>query len=171
MQENPRSHVHTDNDVGNRREQPKGTEHRLRKRRWTQHRHSSVVALHLRSPTTHPPSSLLQRGRICGVEGLDGVALDVLEKADVCDRPNVSYLRLPRQPASANGATTLGFSGPFPSQCVEAAHADTRVPFCFWQLGRSLFGMPAQGPSRPLVVGFRLAALDSVRHCKVAGGH
>ena len=31
--------------------------------------------------------------------------------------------------------------------------------------GRFLFGMPARGPSRPLLVGFRVAALDSVRHC------
>ena len=109
--------------------------------------------------------------RISGVEELDRVALDGLEKADVCDSPNVTYLRLPRQPASANGATTPGFSGPFSSQCVDAAHADTRVPFCSWQLGSFLFGMPARGPSRPLLVGFRVAALDSVRHCKVAGGH
>ena len=43
--------------------------------------------------------------------------------------------------------------------------------FCSWQLGSFLFGMPAWGPSRPLLVGFRVAALDSVRHCKVAGGH
>ena len=50
-------------------------------------------------------------------------------------RPNVSYLWLPRQPATASGATTPGFSGPFPSQCVVAAHADTGVPFCSWQLG------------------------------------
>ena len=66
----------------------------------------------------------------------------------------------------SQGRHDAGFSGPFPSQCVDAAHADTRVPFCFWQLGSFLFGMPARGPSRPL-----LAALDSVCHCKVAGGH
>ena len=29
----------------------------------------------------------------------------------------------------------------------------------FWQLGSFLFGMPARGPSRPLLVGFRVAAL------------
>ena len=116
------------------------------------------------------PTSPLQKGRICGVEGLDRVALDGHE-GDVCDRPDVSHLRLPRQTASANGATTPGFSGPFPSQCVDAAHAVTRVPFCAWQLGSFLFGMPARGPSCHLLVGFRVAALDSVRHCKVAGGH
>ena len=87
------------------------------------------------------------------------------------NRLSTTRLRLPRQPAAANGTTTPGFSGPFPSQCVDAAHADTRVPFCSWQLGSFLFGMPARGPSRPLLVGFRVAALDSVRHCKVAGGH
>ena len=43
--------------------------------------------------------------------------------------------------------------------CAVAAHADTRVPFCLWQLGSFLFGMPARGPSRPLLVGFRVAAL------------
>ena len=43
--------------------------------------------------------------------------------------------------------------------------------FCLWQSRSFLFGMPARGPSRPLLVGFRVAALDSVRHCEVAGGH
>ena len=99
------------------------------------------------------PASSLQRDRVCGVEGLDRVALDGHE-GDVCDCRDVSCLRLPRQPATANDATTLGFSGPFPSECVVAAHADSSVPFCFWQLGSFLFGMPARGPSRPLVVGF-----------------
>ena len=45
------------------------------------------------------------------------------------DRPDVPYLRLPRQPAAANGATTPGSSGLFPSQCVDAVHTGSRVPF------------------------------------------
>ena len=92
----------------------------MTKRRWTQHRNSSVVALHVRSPTTYSPSSPLQ---ICGVEGLDRVALDELEEADVWE----ARLRFPRQPASTNGATTPEFSAPFPSQCVGAAHAGSRA--------------------------------------------
>ena len=79
---------------------------------------SRPVPHNIRTFTLLSPSTPLQRGRICGVAGPDRVALDGLEKEDVCDRPNVPYLRLPRQPVSANGATTPGFSGPFPSQCV-----------------------------------------------------
>ena len=83
----------------------------------------------------------------------------------------VTYSRLPRQPASVNGATTPGFSGPFPSECVVAAHAEKKVPFCFWQLGSFLFGMPAQGPSSPLLVGFRVAALALSPPLHGAGSH
>ena len=107
----------------------------------------------LLSPTSPP-----QRGGICGVEGLDRVAVDA-DEGDVCDCTDVSHLRLPRQPASASGATTPGFSGPFPSQCVDAAHTVTRVTVCSWQLGSFLFGMPARGPSGPLLVGFRVPPL------------
>ena len=55
------------------------------------------------------------------------------------DRLSTTRLRLPRQPAAANGATTPGFSVPFPSECVDAAHAGSRVPLSVsWQLPRSL---------------------------------
>ena len=53
-------------------------------------------------------------------------------------------------------------------------HAGSRVPLGHeWQLGRSLFGMPARGPSRPLLHlgGPRVAALLFGPPCKVAGGH
>ena len=46
------------------------------------------------------PASSLQRGRICGVEGLDRVALDGHE-GDACDCRDTKCLRLPRQPATA----------------------------------------------------------------------
>ena len=57
-----------------------------------------------------------------GVEGPGGNVLDGLvqecdegdEKADACDRPPISYQRLPRQPAATSGAATPGFLGHFP---------------------------------------------------------
>ena len=72
---------------------------------------------------------------------------DGLEKAVKCDRPNTSYLRLPRQPETAYGATTPGFSGPCPSHSgvfwapahfrIDAVHAGLRV-LLVWQLPKSL---------------------------------
>ena len=67
--------------------------------------------------------------------------------------------KLPRQPAASSGAATPGSLGPLPfthwglwaPSLVCNAHAGLRVPLGQdWQLGRSLFGMPARGPSRPL---------------------
>ena len=61
--------------------------------------------------------------------------------------------QLPRQPATARGAATPGFSGPFPStrwglwvpSLVYSDHEGLRVPLGQdWQLGRGLFGMPAR---------------------------
>ena len=71
-------------------------------------------------------------------------------------------------PQKQNGATTPGFSGPFPSDsgvfgppplfvCCSPRWVESTS--FFWQLGLSLFGMPARGPSRPLLVGYRVAAL------------
>ena len=55
------------------------------------------------------------------------------------DRLSTTRLRLPRQPAAANGATTPGFLVPFPSECVDAAHAGSRALLSVsWQLPRSL---------------------------------
>ena len=62
--------------------------------------------------------------------------------------------QLPRQPAEVSGAATPGFSGPFPStrwglwvphSLVYSDHEGLRDPLGQdWQLGRSLFGMPAR---------------------------
>ena len=41
----------------------------------------------------------------------------------------------------------------------------------WWQLGLVLFGMPARGPSRPLLVGFRVAALALSPPLHGAGSH
>ena len=69
------------------------------------------------------------------------------------NRPTTAGLRLPRQPVTANGATTPGFSGPFPSYSgvfgpppLFALMQSTlvRENSVWWQLGRSLFGMPAR---------------------------
>ena len=131
----------------------------------TRNSRSRSTALHVRCATTYHHSHC-SRPLVRCREAESAVSKDLIElpstgskRQTYATRPNVSYLRLPRQPASANGATTPGFSGPFPSQCVDAAHADTRVPICSWQLGSFLIGVPARGPSRPLLVGFWVAAL------------
>ena len=40
-----------------------------------------------------------------------------------------------------------------------------------WQLGLCLFGLPARSPSRPLMVGFRVAALVHGPPLHGTGGH
>ena len=63
------------------------------------------------------------------------------------------YQQLPRHTAEVSGAATPGSLGPFPfarwglwvPSLVCNAHAGLRVPLGQdWQLGRSLFGMPAR---------------------------
>ena len=94
------------------------------------------------------------------------------EQADACDRPPISRKQLPRHAAEASGAATPGSLGPLPF-----AHFGLwPPPFCAvptlvreylfaWQLGRSLFGMPARVRVVPFLRldGSGVAALLSCR--------
>ena len=94
---------------------------------------------------------------------------DLIELPYVCDRPNVSHLRLPRQLASANGATTPGFSGPFPSQCVLLQPTLIReyLFVCGSWVAFSLGCQPGSSESAPCVTWsvFGSPPLRTVRHC------
>ena len=141
---------------------------------------SRPVPHNIRTFTLLSPSTPLQRGRICGVAGPDRVALDGLEKED--DRLHVPYLRLPRQSATANGATTPGFSGPFPSH---SGVFGPPAPFrslqstlvreysVWWQFRpRSLWDASPGVMSQPPVVTwsvFGSPPLRTFHHCPVAG--